>query len=254
MKLHAHFELDHNSSHGCERCGKVFESRGAFKNHFKTDCEGALHCDTCGHMTGDKQSMKAHLIKHFKIEDVFVCSCGQKFISQKLLDGHVKRHGKAEEQLFICEACGKQYDKYASIRKHRMSFHPDLFPCLVYKCPACKFVTKCLETFERHQKTHLTAKHVCEVCGKSFSSSTALRIHSNIHTGNKPYECQVCGKRFSSPNYLRKHHSVHDSPYSKHSIQCRNCLRFVLKSSYESHETVCRVNDGKQGVAPTSLS
>ncbi|KOB57114.1 Zinc finger protein 2, partial [Operophtera brumata] len=55
-------------------------------------------------------------------------------------------------------------------------------------------------------------QHMCETCGKCYTSMYFLRDHLNTHTGTKPYQCSVCPARFTSRVNLRTHEDWHAPP------------------------------------------
>ena len=51
----------------------------------------------------------------------------------------------------------------------------------------------------------------CSQCGKSFRAKADVKVHSRIHTGERPYWCPVsgCGKAFNDRSSFRRHKMVH---------------------------------------------
>lgn len=82
-----------------------------------------------------------------------------------------------------------------------------------------------------HDKGH--QRVCCELCPKSFTSSSGLYMHKKTHHGTSFTVCKLCGKKFGSESRLRRHLSSHSSekPY-----QCVRCQKsYKHKDTLDNH-------------------
>ncbi|KAK6978512.1 zinc finger protein 239 [Biomphalaria glabrata] len=105
------------------------------------------------------------------------------------------------------------------------------------KCPTCLKVFQTSSKLKIHQVVHTGEKKFkCQICLKLFSTPSKLKSHHRVHTGEKPFQCQICLKAFSLSSSLKQHQKVHtgEKPF-----QCQICLKaFSLSSSLKQHQKV----------------
>ncbi|XP_063591846.1 zinc finger protein 28-like [Penaeus indicus] len=106
-----------------------------------------------------------------------VCPTGEK------LKEHQRTHDSIE-----CQFCGKVMARIGAWENHLKTFHN-----VEIQVPGSE------EALNRPKE-----EVNCRICGKQFSSKTALAYHSKLHDG-KTYTCDICGKLFNHPSNLKTH-------------------------------------------------
>ncbi|CAM6000738.1 unnamed protein product, partial [Sphagnum balticum] len=76
-----------------------------------------------------------------------------------------------------------------------------------YKCTHCARGFNFSTNMHKHvRRVHLGVKderHVCTTCSAAFPSPSELKIHTRMHTGERPHKCTVCAMAFSRICTLR---------------------------------------------------
>ncbi|KAM9391569.1 uncharacterized protein KZ484_003083 [Pholidichthys leucotaenia] len=93
----------------------------------------------------------------------------------------------------------------------------------------------------RHMRLH-TGEYFCEMCGKHFTHFGSFSDHMRIHASEKSYFCKTCGKCFNKRSSLSNHMRIHlvGKPSLSHTAEkpysCKTCgNRFTLSSTLKRH-------------------
>ena len=163
-------------------------------------------------LTHDKKPLAEDARKNKKARISYFCDlCGKRFVSKNSLEFHILKHTEpADAELLrphVCHICGHSYYKECALKLHLKEKHgPPSFQCSI-----------CTTKHATYKRKHTCFRrcagqgpsHVCQICGKKFTQKEALKLHQDIHTGEKRFKCDICGARFRFPNVLKVHQYQH---------------------------------------------
>lgn len=131
------------------------------------------------------------------------------------------------EKPYGCDICNRRFREFSDLKKHRRVHSTEKqFKCMTChrNPPSATNATKCAicESTEAAQKSqelamdHIIPRYdgnkkafVCNYCDRVFGSSSNLKRHIMIHTGEKPFTCNVCQRSFREMSTLKKHSFTH---------------------------------------------
>ncbi|XP_046566375.1 zinc finger and BTB domain-containing protein 49-like isoform X4 [Haliotis rubra] len=113
----------------------------------------------------------------------------------------------SNDAMFVCQECGKYYDKRHSYKMHIKRYHtnPALF------CTICSKRFFSRHDLQRHIVTHSGVRpFTCDICGSKMYTLTTLKSHVK-HKHGQPflYFCKHCGKGYNHSNAWVAHEMSH---------------------------------------------
>lgn len=203
----------------CVVCPKWFRSNSGLRSHsiVHTD-ERPFHCKICQKCYKDNPTLRRHLMIHME-----------------------KRHQ--------CDICLRRFIEKSSLRRHMLNMHDpmraDGSPLF---CPMCKKRFKSLLALERHCTHHGDPKFECSTCLGVFSGPSQLKIHTRVHSGEKPFYCNICGQCFTLKHVLRGHQERKHEVYKEY--PCHVCdIKFTKKEDLVEHARMHIVADEKKNIS-----
>ncbi|XP_063391783.1 zinc finger protein 35-like [Cydia fagiglandana] len=227
LNRHTDTAGEHGDLRPCEQCGENCASEQALQEHVKeTHPKKTYRCEECDMAFPDATALSVHTKrKHLnqrpstaadrlynrKVaarrraalrgappKGQVVCEqCGQIMPNATLLRYHQRRHDGVKP--FACTQCPKTFYYKTSLDVHILT-HTGERP---FQCPECPLAFVLKGHLKRHHKTAhqgIRDNIPCSICGRVFSTKSALTTHVNsVHHG-QPWPKRDRSKRKSKPN------------------------------------------------------
>uniref|UniRef100_A0AAY4C232 C2H2-type domain-containing protein n=1 Tax=Denticeps clupeoides TaxID=299321 RepID=A0AAY4C232_9TELE len=250
-------------NHACEACGKAFRDVYHLNRHrLSHSDEKPYCCPICQQRFKRKDRMSYHVRSHQGgIEKPYVCPhCAKGFSRPDHLNSHV-RQVHSTERPFKCPTCESAFATKDRLRAH-MIRHEDKVPCHICgKLLSPAYISD-------HMRVHNQSQHhVCQLCSRSFTTLTYLRVHAQKHHGQEWKEsgggrgafgvagaggvllCQLCGVHCKTPTQLQGHMGTHNAPQS-----AAGDVGTTTAAPVSSSSAVDLLVTDCSGIAPQSLS
>nr|XP_017033942.1 zinc finger protein weckle isoform X2 [Drosophila kikkawai] len=160
-------------------------------------------------------------------------------------DNEVIADESGKRRRMSCERCGKVYKNRASYEKHREGecrrierrVKVDKATTANTTCDLCNKTLSSATALKLHKEgMHNNVKpFICDSCGKQLKTITALNEHKLVHTDNRPFECSICKARFKNRSRLKAHNQIHAEP----SFVCNICgKKLQTRRTWNMHKVV----------------
>ncbi|XP_048002891.1 zinc finger protein 425-like [Leguminivora glycinivorella] len=229
-------------THTCRRCGVTLESLARLRNHMKNHAE-RQKCELCGKTFGDRASLRTHLFIHRGEKEYSCPHCDKQFLFKKAMEVHLVTHAAParlyclecdmtfknrmsyyqhkkynlkhidpEKLKYKCPLCDKKFLKASRLEEHNVAVHLKVTPirCTMPDCDFACSSKPVLRTHIRmvHRNLRSVRNHVCDTCGKAYTTKKTLEGHMRSHTGERPFHCSLCSSTFSYEAALYNHNKL----------------------------------------------
>jgi len=254
----------------CPVCPKNYAKSAELKLHnFAHTGETPFSCDLCPATFNRPANLRRHKINHQrnnslsgKRSSIFSCDiCTLRFPDALALKCHTEVHGIGETSqtaIIICKVCAKTFSSPATLKEHMMTHsgapssyqsipspiptNPSPIPTPEHvACDVCsaRFLRQDQLTRHKSMEHNTQTPQTCKECGKTFSRTKALQMHTYLHTGDTNFNCTSCPETFThSVTFASHFERAHGEPAPSF-YNCAKCgVTFTKSQSRDKHQNL----------------
>eukprot|EP00094_Tigriopus_californicus_P004196 TCALIF_04044-PA protein Name:"Similar to ZNF626 Zinc finger protein 626 (Homo sapiens)" AED:0.16 eAED:0.17 QI:2/0/0/1/1/1/3/0/284 len=227
---------------GCEKRFATFQSRNLHYLAIHTS-DAPYKCKKCDKRFKVQLKFKEH-IKKCILGQRYSCElCPKVFMSSRNLRDHVNvihsaKQDNQEEKAFSCPRCPKRFHKRHNLKYHMVTHSAErAFTCTILGCNKSFKRERALKSHKETLHAEKRPSFLCVYCGRNFDSFTGMKTHTKLHTGEeyikRKVSCPTCQKKFQCPSDLKIHSVVHtkEKPFVCHICQASFSQRASLKGT-----------------------
>ena len=233
--LSQHIADTHFSDHlyWCEQCDVQFSSSSELYLHFQEhSCDEQYLCQFCEHETNDPEDLHSHVVNEH--------ACKLIELSDKYNNGE---HGQYSllskitfdkcKNFFVCQVCGFRSRLHTNVNRHVAIEHTKIFP---HVCDDCGKGFSSMLEYCKHLNSHLSEGiYLCQYCEYSTGQIEDLKIHLDFkHSADLPHKCSDCLMRFGNERELISHLPVHETTW----LFSLTSIMLIWNNKFNSFENV----------------
>lgn len=238
QKLNIHKKTRHKDMYSARQKAKRNSIR--VHNHVVNIPEGTiLNCAECSFTTPAVKIMKQHnknVHGWSGLQLIQFCRFCLKIFKVR---SDRERHEQDEHlngAKSLCEACGESFDIPLQLERHEYYAHrggreyiavkqkQDRENATIKICPHCTKEYTSQGKLNRHIKVvhEQTLVFKCNLCHKTFSSNSSLKVHLDRHSGNRSCKCPYCPytdyQGYMINNHVQIEHPGEEKPFKKKTV------------------------------------